>query len=132
MLKTVGLEIVLNTTVIRKEPTFDPNLSIKHSSSVLVPKQQLKVHRIQGVCMCVCTYCCHTHTSVLITGFSLSVQEGLIALWDCDDESKENALDDKTTVAPAVSSKPQVDRLWHRIIEDRMVVGVMLTADSSA
>lgn len=82
------------------------------------------------VYVCVCVYVL-SHTSLLITGLSLSVQEGLIALWDCDDESKENALDDKPAVVPAVSSQPQVDRLWHRIIQDRMVVGVMLTTDSS-
>ncbi|XP_078118136.1 Fanconi anemia group B protein [Sander vitreus] len=58
-------------------------------------------------------------------------QEGLIALWDCDDESKDEALDDKTQDMPAVSSKPQVDKLWHRITEERMVVGVILTTDSS-
>lgn len=60
-------------------------------------------------------------------------QEGLIALWDCDDdESKEEAADDKTQDMPLVSSKPQVDKLWHCIAEDRMVVGVILTTDSSA
>lgn len=69
---------------------------------------------------------------MLITGFSLSVQEGLIALWDCDEEPRENALDGETAVVPAVSSKPQLDRLWHRIIEDRLVVGVTLTTDSFA
>ncbi|XP_071783125.1 Fanconi anemia group B protein [Centroberyx gerrardi] len=58
-------------------------------------------------------------------------QEGLIALWDGDDESKDEALDDKMQDMPAVCSKPQVDKLWHRIIEDRLVVGVMLTTDSS-
>ncbi|XP_026151477.1 Fanconi anemia group B protein [Mastacembelus armatus] len=58
-------------------------------------------------------------------------QEGLIALWDCDDESKNEALDDRTQDMPAVSSKPQVDKLWHRFTEDRMVVGVILTTDSS-
>lgn len=69
---------------------------------------------------------------LLIIVFSLSVQEGLIALWDCDDESQEDASDDKTQDMPAVSSKPQVDKLWHRVAEDRMVVGVILTTDSSA
>ncbi|XP_050926987.1 LOW QUALITY PROTEIN: Fanconi anemia group B protein [Lates calcarifer] len=58
-------------------------------------------------------------------------QEGLVALWDSDDESKEEALDDKTQDMPAVSSKPQVDKLWHRFAEDQMVVGVILTTDSS-
>ncbi|XP_071331643.1 Fanconi anemia group B protein [Trachinotus anak] len=57
-------------------------------------------------------------------------QEGLIALWDSD-ESKDEALDDKTQDMPEVSSKPQVDKLWHRIAEDRMVVGVILTTDNS-
>ncbi|XP_029385825.1 Fanconi anemia group B protein isoform X2 [Echeneis naucrates] len=57
-------------------------------------------------------------------------QEGLISLWDSD-ESKEEALDDKTQDMPAVSSKPQVDKMWHRIVEDRMVVGVILTTDRS-
>uniref|UniRef100_A0A3Q1II82 FA complementation group B n=1 Tax=Anabas testudineus TaxID=64144 RepID=A0A3Q1II82_ANATE len=58
-------------------------------------------------------------------------QEGLIALWDCDDESNDEALDDKTQDMPAVSSEPQVDKLWHRIAENQMVVGVILTTDSS-
>ncbi|XP_070694370.1 Fanconi anemia group B protein [Pempheris klunzingeri] len=58
-------------------------------------------------------------------------QEGLIALWDCDDESKDEALDDKMQDMPSVSSKPQVDKLWHRVAEDRMVVGVILTTDSA-
>ncbi|XP_070832379.1 Fanconi anemia group B protein [Chaetodon trifascialis] len=65
------------------------------------------------------------------TALTQPEQEGLIALWDCDDESKEEASDDKTQDMPAVSSKPQVDKLWHRIAEDRMIVGVILTADSS-
>lgn len=69
--------------------------------------------------------------SLLITVFSLSVQEGLIALWDCDDKSKEDTLDNKTQDMPAVSSKLQADKLWHRITDDRMVVGVILTTDSS-
>ncbi|CAK6953981.1 Fanconi anemia group B protein [Scomber scombrus] len=58
-------------------------------------------------------------------------QEGLIALWDCDDESKDEVLEDKTQDMPAMSSKPQVDKLWHRIVEDRMVVGVILSTDGS-
>uniref|UniRef100_A0A8C9WWU3 FA complementation group B n=1 Tax=Sander lucioperca TaxID=283035 RepID=A0A8C9WWU3_SANLU len=70
-------------------------------------------------------------TDVVSEIFALPVQEGLIALWDCDDESKDEALDDKTQDMPAVSSKPQVDKLWHRITEERMVVGVILTTDSS-
>ncbi|XP_063743958.1 Fanconi anemia group B protein isoform X2 [Eleginops maclovinus] len=59
-------------------------------------------------------------------------QEGLIALWDCDeDESKVEPMADETQDMPAVPSKPQVDKLWHRITEERMVVGVILTTDSS-
>lgn len=69
--------------------------------------------------------------SLLITLFSLSVQEGLVALWDSDDESKGDASDDKTQDKPAVSLKPQVHKLWHRIVEERLVVGVILTTDSS-
>ncbi|KAL3056342.1 hypothetical protein OYC64_018932 [Pagothenia borchgrevinki] len=58
-------------------------------------------------------------------------QEGLIALWDCD-ESKDEAMADETQdMLPAGPSKPQVDKLWHRIAEERMVVGVILTTDSS-
>ncbi|KAE8299250.1 Fanconi anemia group B protein [Larimichthys crocea] len=58
-------------------------------------------------------------------------QEGLIGLWDCDDESKQGASDDETQDMPAVSSRPRVDKLWHRIAEDRLVVGVVLTTDGS-
>ncbi|XP_036964704.1 Fanconi anemia group B protein [Acanthopagrus latus] len=58
-------------------------------------------------------------------------QEGLTALWDTDDGSKEEASDDKTRDMPAVSSKPQVDKLWRRIAKDQLVVGVILTIDSS-
>uniref|UniRef100_A0A668AVB4 FA complementation group B n=1 Tax=Myripristis murdjan TaxID=586833 RepID=A0A668AVB4_9TELE len=60
--------------------------------------------------------------SLLIIVFAHCVQEGLTALWDGDDESKDEAVDDKMQDMPAVSSKPQVDKLWHRIIEDRLVV----------
>ncbi|XP_041662792.1 Fanconi anemia group B protein [Cheilinus undulatus] len=62
---------------------------------------------------------------------TLPEQEGLVALWDCDDESKDEGCDDKNQDSPAVSSKPRVDKLWHRITEDQMVVGVILTTDSS-
>ncbi|XP_029314645.1 Fanconi anemia group B protein [Cottoperca gobio] len=69
-------------------------------------------------------------------------QEGLVALWDCGDddddddgdeskESKDQALADMTQDMPAVSSKPHVEKLWHRVAEERMVVGVILTTDSS-
>ncbi|XP_034417003.1 Fanconi anemia group B protein isoform X2 [Cyclopterus lumpus] len=61
-------------------------------------------------------------------------QEGLTALWDCggdDDDDDDESIYEKIQDTPAVSSKPQVDKLWHRIAEERMVVGVILTADSS-
>ncbi|XP_068560950.1 Fanconi anemia group B protein isoform X1 [Cebidichthys violaceus] len=62
-------------------------------------------------------------------------QEGLIALWDCDDDDDDGgddeSKDEKTQDMPAVSSQPQVDKLWHRIVEERLVVGVILTTDSS-
>uniref|UniRef100_A0A3Q3N0U8 FA complementation group B n=1 Tax=Labrus bergylta TaxID=56723 RepID=A0A3Q3N0U8_9LABR len=68
---------------------------------------------------------------VLTGGVAEGEPEGLVALWDCDDEPKDEGLDDKKRDTPAVSSKPQVDKLWHRIAEDRLVVGVILTTDSS-
>ncbi|XP_055361202.1 Fanconi anemia group B protein isoform X2 [Betta splendens] len=68
--------------------------------------------------------------------FTKPEQEGLVALWDSDDdddvdESTDEALDDKTQDMPAVSSEPQVDKLWHRIAENQMVVGVILTTEGS-
>nr|XP_049583967.1 Fanconi anemia group B protein isoform X4 [Syngnathus scovelli] len=57
-------------------------------------------------------------------------QEGLVCLLESDDESKEEATDDKTQVMPAVPRRPQVDRLWHRVVDGRIVVGVILAADS--
>lgn len=57
-------------------------------------------------------------------------QESLVALWDCNDESKEEILDHKMQDELSVSSNPQVDKLWHRVIRDRMVVGVILTTDN--
>ncbi|KAM4558166.1 Fanconi anemia group B protein isoform 1-T2 [Odontesthes bonariensis] len=59
-------------------------------------------------------------------------QEDLVALWDDDDdESNDETVDDKMQETPAVPSKPQIDKLWHRVTEDRMVVGVMLTTDTA-
>uniref|UniRef100_A0A3P9L6G7 FA complementation group B n=1 Tax=Oryzias latipes TaxID=8090 RepID=A0A3P9L6G7_ORYLA len=55
--------------------------------------------------------------------------EGLIPLWDCDEESKEQTSTDDRTERPAVSAKPQIEKLWHRITGEQMVVGVTLTAD---
>nr|XP_057938231.1 Fanconi anemia group B protein [Doryrhamphus excisus] len=58
-------------------------------------------------------------------------QEGLVSLWESDDESKDEASDDKTRVMPAAPCGPQVDKLWHRIVRDRLVVGVILAAGSA-
>ncbi|XP_077392043.1 Fanconi anemia group B protein [Festucalex cinctus] len=58
-------------------------------------------------------------------------QEGLVSLWESDDESKDEAADDKTRVVPAVPCRPHVDELWHRVVDGRLVVGVVLAADSS-
>ncbi|XP_057708696.1 Fanconi anemia group B protein-like [Corythoichthys intestinalis] len=58
-------------------------------------------------------------------------QEGLVALWESDDESKEEATDDETRVMPTVLCGPHIDKFWHRVSDGRMVVGVILAADSS-
>ncbi|KAF7215727.1 Fanconi anemia group B protein [Nothobranchius furzeri] len=65
------------------------------------------------------------------TVLSQHEQEGLVALWDSDDESKEETSDDRMQDTPAVSWKPQIDKLWHRFTGDRMVVGVILTTESA-
>ncbi|KAM4731213.1 Fanconi anemia group B protein [Anableps anableps] len=57
-------------------------------------------------------------------------QEGLVALWDSDEESNDETLDDKMHETPALSSRPKIDKLWHRITEEQLVVGLILTADS--
>ncbi|XP_043988309.1 Fanconi anemia group B protein [Gambusia affinis] len=57
-------------------------------------------------------------------------QEGLVALWDSDEESNDETLDDKLHESPALSSRPKIDKLWHRITEEQLVVGLILTADS--
>lgn len=84
---------------------------------------------------------CLTQTTVavtlmlsMITVSALSVQEGLIALWEEeeeDDDDDDESKDEKMPDMPAVSSKPQVDKLWHRVAEERLVVGVILSTDSS-
>ncbi|XP_028291045.1 Fanconi anemia group B protein isoform X2 [Gouania willdenowi] len=58
-------------------------------------------------------------------------QEGLIALWDCDAELHDDAVDNKMQDVPDDSPKPQIDELWHRICEGRLVVGVTLRTDNS-
>lgn len=58
-------------------------------------------------------------------------QDGLFALWEEDDEPKHEGLNDETQDVTAEPSKPQVDRLWYRIVEDHLVVGVILSTDGS-
>uniref|UniRef100_A0A3Q2PZX7 FA complementation group B n=1 Tax=Fundulus heteroclitus TaxID=8078 RepID=A0A3Q2PZX7_FUNHE len=57
-------------------------------------------------------------------------QEGLVALWDSDEGSDGETLDDKMHETPATSSKPKADKLWHRITGDQLVVGLILSAES--
>ncbi|XP_054887342.1 Fanconi anemia group B protein [Poeciliopsis prolifica] len=64
------------------------------------------------------------------TVLSQPEQEGLVALWDSDEESNDETLDDKLHESPALSSRPKIDQLWHRITEEQLVVGLILTADS--
>uniref|UniRef100_A0A3B3ZNB1 Uncharacterized protein n=1 Tax=Periophthalmus magnuspinnatus TaxID=409849 RepID=A0A3B3ZNB1_9GOBI len=59
----------------------------------------------------------------------LFAQESLAALWDCD-ETKDEIEDDKMQDVLTVSSNPQVDKLWHRVTGDRLVVGVILSVDN--
>lgn len=62
--------------------------------------------------------------------FTPHEHESLVSLWDCDEPKDENEGDKMQDVLK-VSSKPQVDKLWHRVMGDRLVVGVILTAQSS-
>ncbi|XP_041739199.1 Fanconi anemia group B protein [Coregonus clupeaformis] len=55
-------------------------------------------------------------------------QEGLVSLWD--DEPEDEAMHEKMQVMPVVPP-PLVDKLWHRVIEDRLIVGVILTTESA-
>uniref|UniRef100_A0A3Q2PZZ7 FA complementation group B n=1 Tax=Fundulus heteroclitus TaxID=8078 RepID=A0A3Q2PZZ7_FUNHE len=58
--------------------------------------------------------------------------EGLVALWDSDEGSDGETLDDKMHETPATSSKPKADKLWHRITGDQLVVGLILSAESAS
>uniref|UniRef100_H2MU59 FA complementation group B n=1 Tax=Oryzias latipes TaxID=8090 RepID=H2MU59_ORYLA len=61
------------------------------------------------------------------------LQVGLLApVWTVNSlilESKEQTSTDDRTERPAVSAKPRIEKLWHRITGEQMVVGVTLTAD---
>ncbi|KAK0131754.1 Fanconi anemia group B protein [Merluccius polli] len=62
-------------------------------------------------------------------------QEGLFSLWDEDEEPEGAEVQDEemqvTSACHTASSRPQVERLWHRFVDDSLVVGAMLTVDSS-
>lgn len=55
-------------------------------------------------------------------------QEGLVSLWD--DEDDDEVLDEKLP-APPLALPNLVEKVWHRVIDDRLVVGVQLTTDSA-
>ncbi|XP_020317280.1 Fanconi anemia group B protein isoform X2 [Oncorhynchus kisutch] len=55
-------------------------------------------------------------------------QEGLVSLWE--DEPEDEAIHEKRQVMP-VMPPPLVDNLWHRVIEDRLIVGVILSTESA-
>ncbi|KAK7939226.1 hypothetical protein WMY93_002552 [Mugilogobius chulae] len=57
-------------------------------------------------------------------------QESLVTLWDCD-ETKEDIENDKMQDLLTMPSNPQVDKLWHRVTGDQLVVGVILTTVNS-
>ncbi|KAL0963614.1 hypothetical protein UPYG_G00308630 [Umbra pygmaea] len=53
-------------------------------------------------------------------------QEDLVSLWD---EDEEEAVEEERR---AVTEVPHlVEKLWHRVIEDRLIVGVILTKESA-
>uniref|UniRef100_A0A8C2ZUV9 FA complementation group B n=1 Tax=Cyclopterus lumpus TaxID=8103 RepID=A0A8C2ZUV9_CYCLU len=77
---------------------------------------------------------CGISYSVRNIFFARSVQEGLTALWDCggdDDDDDDESIYEKIQDTPAVSSKPQVDKLWHRIAEDASLSILTETGQSS-
>ncbi|XP_061083050.1 Fanconi anemia group B protein [Conger conger] len=58
-------------------------------------------------------------------------QEGLVSLWDDDDDDEDVQGLAEELPAPPLALPPVVEKVWHRVIEDRLVVGVQLTADST-
>ncbi|XP_038149344.1 Fanconi anemia group B protein [Cyprinodon tularosa] len=64
------------------------------------------------------------------TFLSQPEQEGLVALWDSDEEeSNDKTLDDRMHETPAPTPKSKIDKLWHRIADDQLVVGLILNAE---
>ncbi|KAI1899330.1 hypothetical protein AGOR_G00060680 [Albula goreensis] len=64
---------------------------------------------------------------------SSAQQEGLVSLWD-EDEAEEGLDEEKSAMpeAPATYPTTLVEKVWHRVIEDHMVVGVQLTSDAAS
>ncbi|CAL8268290.1 unnamed protein product [Lota lota] len=62
-------------------------------------------------------------------------QEGLFSLWDEDEEPAAEVCDDEMQVesseGPVASSRPRVERLWHRFMEEHLVVGATVTMDGA-
>ncbi|KAJ8013118.1 hypothetical protein DPEC_G00049970 [Dallia pectoralis] len=54
-------------------------------------------------------------------------QESLVSLWD---EDEEEAMDTENQILTNVQP-PLVEMLWHRVIEEHLIVGVILTAESA-
>ncbi|KAG7467169.1 hypothetical protein MATL_G00150540 [Megalops atlanticus] len=55
-------------------------------------------------------------------------QEGLVSMWDEDEEEED--LDEEMPMMPAAPPS-LVENVWQRVIEDQLVVGVQLTADAA-
>ncbi|KAG9349342.1 hypothetical protein JZ751_027785 [Albula glossodonta] len=64
---------------------------------------------------------------------SSAQQEGLVSLWD-EDEAEEGLDEEKSAMpeAPATDPTTLVEKVWHRVIEDHLVVGVQLTSDAAS
>lgn len=61
-------------------------------------------------------------------GLTQPEQEGLVSLWDEDDKPEDETFDAKIQVIPRMTPSPLVDTLWHRIIDNCLVVGVTITS----
>ncbi|KAJ8415113.1 hypothetical protein AAFF_G00008110 [Aldrovandia affinis] len=60
-------------------------------------------------------------------------EEDLVSLWDEDGE-EEDLLEEMPTkpVAPPAAPPVLVEKVWHRVIEDHLVVGVQISADAAS
>ncbi|CAL8389992.1 unnamed protein product [Gadus morhua 'NCC'] len=62
-------------------------------------------------------------------------QEGLFSLWDEEAEAEEVCDEEMQVDSPegqVMSSGPRLERLWHRFVDDHLVVGAMVTVDGSS